>query len=113
MRYTFLLLFGLMCLGLNTMNAQSCCSKASTAAASVSEKKCDMSKSTASVASTNCTETASTAQVVSSLTVFVSGGVVPTSAKACDPSTCDLTKCDLTKCDPSNCDPSKCPKSGR
>lgn len=121
MRYTFLLLFALMFMGMNALNAQTCCdkAKASTTAAtsSVEKKSCDMAKAISNTASTSkCNESATaSAQMPSSIATFVSGGANATKAaasKSCDPSTCDLSKCDVSKCDPANCDPSKCPKTG-
>lgn len=120
MRYTFLLLFALMFMGMNALNAQTCCdkTKASTTAAtnSVEKKSCDMAKATSSTASTSkCNESATASALMPpSIATFVSGGTnaKATTSKACDPANCDLSKCDLSKCDPANCDPSKCPKTG-
>jgi hypothetical protein len=109
MRYSFLILFALMFMGMNALNAQTCCDKAkasTTSSASVSEKKsgCDMAKATASTASASKCSEASTAsaQTSSSLAVFVNG-ITNFSApanKSCDPSNCDLSKCDPSKCLP-------------
>ena len=110
-----------MFMGMNALNAQTCCdkAKASTAStASVSEKKsgCDMAQASSKTASVNKCSEASTAlaQTAPSLAVFVSGitNFNAPANKSCDPSNCDLSKCDLSKCDPANCDPSKCPKTG-
>jgi len=101
MRFTFLVFFGLLFLGLNNINAQSCCQKASTAATNVSEKKCCMDQSTASTAAT-AKVPASKAQMATGVAAFVSGGTVKNNAKSCDPSNCIPANCDLSKCDQSN-----------
>lgn len=111
MRYTFLILFGLLFFGLNAVQAQSCCSKAKATTASVEKKSCSDSKATTATVTGNCSEsaaTASTAATARSVSLLPSVDL----RKACDPSTCDLSKCDLSKCDPGKCDPTKCPKLG-
>lgn len=127
MRYSFLILFGLLFMGLNAVNAQSCaasCAKASTAAVSNSvEKKSscsDMAKVSTSTASatTKCSEVAATAaaQTPVGIATFVSGGanLKASTTKSCDPSACDQTKATANataKCDPSSCIPSGATKA--
>jgi len=97
MRFTFLVLFGMLFLGLNTVNAQACCLKANSTAANVSDKKCCLDKSTASTA--NATPiSANKKPIATSAAAFVSVDNKKASVKSCDPSKCVEPSCDPSEC---------------